>query len=1079
MDEKNSGKVDGENEIGDAEKEIEESIESTKAEIKKEDASFSREELKVQKQAEELKRLKSELDRLKKEKGQLQRIEHAESKPGVTELEVEVDLGAIKNFLALLYRIFITKRVLFYVILILAVYMGFTIRMASLPALGAVNSTTGAAQLIGNGYLGVGGSLTGLDPYIFYIEMNNIIRTGNVPTVEHLEYLPIGYPTRSDELLISFMGAYMFNFLHPIVPQATSMTWFMIYPAIAGILLTLLLFLLCLEIFGDYNIAALSVLFLPVFQTLLNRTTAGFSTKDALGFVFILLVMYFLAKAIKAKDARTKVIYGVMVGLATGLTAVTSGFAKFVIFLVPIVYIILILLDYAKKEDLYAFLPFALFVPIMASMLTVSTDSFVSGTQYYPMYFCYAMVLVKLFVYDKYKHKLKIPLLNNGTAVGIYALLISAIVLLVIGKLSKVFSYLINELQTPLGIGTVNPVTQTIAEYGQVTFAGRLCEYSGLTGACGAANTIGLNFLLLSAGGIILLYFLLKRFKHWYVPFLLAMPFLILLAGGTYSPGNGATTMLLVFMSGTLIPLIYWVIHRKDAEMKRALSPILVITFVSLVMVIAFFLSNQTTNYYKYGGFGIAVVLILTFAFDRIDERQTNKSLYIIVFVFLFLTILFSNLENQLLEPTDISAAIIVPFVAVAIPAFIIKYARVKLKSSRTAFWAVTILVIIVTISFLAIDLNGSLQSSYAASQASGSGLALWGPTMQWINYNTPINSTLISWWDYGYWEEAIANRTTVADGSNAYNYQTMIAKFFFESTSPYQYATYLNFVHDPTYAVISGSEVEKFSAISTIALNYTQFTPMAEATPQTNPTNIGHDGYKYLAVFGGNGGGIGPVEANMVINGVPVNGSNALLIEVLIPFNYTNNTVYQGVPYGIVYNALTAQQSNPYPLQYSCAYSVGCSPTNANGTVIPGGVMLLNGTNSVALHLGNYPSLPGGFAEAPINTSNYGNAPALLFMPAKSLNTLFTKLYLLNETVPGFTLAFTDNLPVDSLLSINNQVLTNINVYKINYTALQRYMLTGQCSVSTTATDYCDNLSYLPAIFNKSKSLIEATPIN
>ena len=140
---------------------------------------------------------------------------------------------------------------------------------------------------------------------------------------------------------------------------------------------------------------------------------------------------------------------------------------------------------------------------------------------------------------------------------------------------------------------------------------------------------------------------------------------------------------------------------------------------------------------------------------------------------------------------------------------------------------------------------------------------------------------------------------------------------------------------------------------------------------------------------------------------------------------------------------------------------------------------MLLNATNSVNLHIGGISQAPGGYSNLPINLSQFGNAPSLLYMPNETLNTLFDKLYLLNESVPGFKLLYSDNLPVNSLLSIENQVLTNINVYKINYTELSKYVLTGECSVSPSAANYCDNLNYLPVVFANNSKLINDTPIN
>jgi dolichyl-diphosphooligosaccharide--protein glycosyltransferase len=39
-----------------------------------------------------------------------------------------------------------------------------------------------------------------------------------------------------------------------------------------------------------------------------------------------------------------------------------------------------------------------------------------------------------------------------------------------------------------------------------------------------------------------------------------------------------------------------------------------------------------------------------------------------------------------------------------------------------------------------------------------------WRQTLNWVSQSTPINSVIISWWDYGYWFAVMGNRTTAAD---------------------------------------------------------------------------------------------------------------------------------------------------------------------------------------------------------------------------------------------------------------------------------------------------------------------------
>jgi dolichyl-diphosphooligosaccharide--protein glycosyltransferase len=53
--------------------------------------------------------------------------------------------------------------------------------------------------------------------------------------------------------------------------------------------------------------------------------------------------------------------------------------------------------------------------------------------------------------------------------------------------------------------------------------------------------------------------------------------------------------------------------------------------------------------------------------------------------------------------------------------------------------------------------------------------VADWIDALNWISTNTPKDSVVASWWDYGYWITTIANRTSLAD--NATINQTRIAE--------------------------------------------------------------------------------------------------------------------------------------------------------------------------------------------------------------------------------------------------------------------------------------------------------------
>ena len=58
-----------------------------------------------------------------------------------------------------------------------------------------------------------------------------------------------------------------------------------------------------------------------------------------------------------------------------------------------------------------------------------------------------------------------------------------------------------------------------------------------------------------------------------------------------------------------------------------------------------------------------------------------------------------------------------------------------------------------------------------------------WRESLEWVKNNTPEESVIGSWWDYGYWIQTIANRASLADNSTVIDHRIKtIAKIFFEN---------------------------------------------------------------------------------------------------------------------------------------------------------------------------------------------------------------------------------------------------------------------------------------------------------
>jgi len=155
-----------------------------------------------------------------------------------------------------------------------------------------------------------------------------------------------------------------------------------------------------------------------------------------------------------------------------------------------------------------------------------------------------------------------------------------------------------------------------------------------------------------------------------------------------------------------------------------------------------------------------------------------------------------------------------------------------------------------------------------------------WYEAMVWISENTPEDSVLVSWWDYGYWEQALAKRRTVVDGGNSgplvydtkytegleYRGSTehrdvdMARMFTSSEDEALKYLRpYVDYETVPTYVIVSFEEFGKSGAINHISQGGDLFI-FPEQFQKTNDPEA--DSKNIMDFLTGNG-----IEAYSIIN--------------------------------------------------------------------------------------------------------------------------------------------------------------------------------------------------------------------
>ena len=280
-----------------------------------------------------------------------------------------------------------------------------------------------------------------------------------------------------------------------------------------------------------------------------------------------------------------------------------------------------------------------------------------------------------------------------------------------------------------------------------------------------------------------------------------------------------------------------------------------------------------------------------------------------------------------------------------------------------------------------------------------------WEDTMEWVREETPEDSVFSHWWDYGYWVQTLGERKTISDGGHFQGEMRnhLFARYVLTTDNPESAHSFLQ-ASGVDYLLIDGTDFGKYGAYSKIGslgdgewdrFSYVGSGELYErGIVETRNLTI----YPYMV-----GGG---VDEDIIVNG-----------ELIPGFTYNEN----GDPYihsylnniNIVYNHVEENITN-IELNYIVDdRTIKVNASDINVTII------------------TIPSIVGDQVNI---------IGSLIYLSPRVSKSLYTRLYILNEDIPGFELVYQEDSPITkSLPGIGEMVYyqgmrSPIKIYKLNY---------------------------------------------
>ena len=706
--------------------------------------------------------------------------------------------------------------------------------------------------------------LQAVDPYFIFRMSQHLALEGNLPQLDFLRYFPYANPTYTLQNGDIIIPALLYNAGFGLFFQ-NYLEWAQFYPAMMGALSVVVMYFLGKELF-DKNTGLAAAFFLAVTTGALRRTSAGFFEKEPIGTFLMMTSLLFFTRAWKQESWKN----GILSGLSLGLFTISWGGSQMMWLLYPIVTGAVLFINEDIKSIVAAYTPTVLIAGLFAAIVNASRFSF-TDTLFllniavlgglWARYMAEQLELVQ----ERYMPYLIPSLSVLGGIMAILSPLYSDFIA------SKVISVFRTALQT--GGSVITGTVQENAPPG----AASLVRSMG-SGVLGNVNP-GLEFLgmfvspwtlmvfgvpFMAASAVLMLgrkYGLLpktvsgrKHTAYVQITFVSWLVFVSALIQNFVFMGAFAA----LFIGASLFTLIYFL----DDESSFTIASLIVGGGATGALIFALRFSSSLTSATAQLVLIPALMALAASAVLRyignFPERDIEFKWYTVLpLIWVVSNVFGGTTRSRLVFLSTFSVALAAGYALSRTVDKIggLDYSTIEAVNPEVMRRSLTVFILIMAVGLTTF-------SGYVMAQSMGGSPSpspqVWEPSVDFMQ-NTPEGSTVLSWWDYGYYFQTLGRTSSVADGGNL--------NYYNDDGGPvnYRLADYLNSTaterdeeflekHSVDYIWLDYSMIGKFSAVSQIAhRDNSKFDVISSArTPGRLQQSLSRDGNQTTARFRG-----------------------------------------------------------------------------------------------------------------------------------------------------------------------------------------------------------------------------------